>query len=68
MKKVIATICVLAGSTLALGACTVEDRTVDSGPGFANERTAGDGAARVDVETDRRVVRRERTFTRAQSK
>lgn len=64
MKKTIATLCVLIGSTVALGACTVQDRTVDSGPGFANERTAGDGSAVVKV----RPARSERTFTRAQSK
>jgi hypothetical protein len=40
MKKLLATLCIV-GSALSLAAC--ETSTVDSGPGYAEQRTAGAG-------------------------
>lgn len=42
MKKFAAILCI-AGTALTLAAC--ETTTADSGPGYATERTAGDGSA-----------------------
>jgi hypothetical protein len=40
MKKLLATLCIV-GSALSLAAC--ETSSVDSGPGYAEQRTAGAG-------------------------
>jgi|JI61114DRNA_FD_contig_21_8701686_length_272_multi_15_in_0_out_0_1 hypothetical protein len=47
MKKLAATLCI-AATALTLAAC--ETTTADNGPGYATERTAGDGSAPAPAE------------------